>query len=404
MKPAVWLALVIFLMLPLTLVLSKGTSESMAGDIQMRLQKYGPGSTAPERQQTLLEIDDLFMNDSLEPVKILLDKHLSTALWEISSSPVPRPTLWYFWNMGYILKTKSHVIGFDLPEVLLSPLSDEQKKILGQSLDMLFVSHVDTPHIDRDLVSYMRKDAYVVCPDEVVSFFDPIVDRKCKVIGMKIDQDDWVGPAHITAYFGDDRRGTPMRCYLVKVDGVALLHTADQHYVADWMKNMTKHVDFLMMGPLEKDTWNVEAINLIMPTYMVPGGIYDMSHSKDTWDGFPYAFGLKERAKADVVPMFFGEKLQMGAKTEKPGPGIVIVTIGLALAAGTGGALLWRRQQGLQGDRSARKKVRPREPECERRYVKNICLKCRYYVIRGGRPYCSKYNFELTPDAQREAQ
>jgi len=360
--------------------------------LRQRLEKFPPLSGNPERQAVLTQIDSLFTNDSLSPLKLLLADFISEDVWEISSSPTPTPRLWYIWNMGYVFKTGKHVIGFDLPEVLLSPLSDEQKKILGQSLDILFISHVDTPHVDRDLISYMRGDSYVVCPSEVVSFFDPIVDRKCSVVGIDINETKTIGSARIRGYFGDDRRGTPMRCFLVTIDGFTLLHTGDQHYAASWMKELSRKVDVLMMGPMEREEWNVEALQAISPRFFVPGGIYDMSHPKDTWEGYPYAFRLRSRAGPSVVPLFFGESLQIRKKG---------TNLGLPAAAGTiavlaiASILIVRARPTSPRRRKASDNV---AAKCERRYVEEICLKCKFYAIRGGRPFCARYNFHLDSD------
>ncbi len=372
-------------------------NESTTRAIEMHLKKFGPASAdSLERRNALLEIDELFMNDSLDTLKVLLNEFMSTALWEVSSSSETRPSIWYFWNMGFILRTRNHIIGFDLPEVLLDPLNEEQKRILAESLDIFFVSHVDIPHVDRDIVSMMRPDSYVVCPEEVVDFFDKnrLLDRECTVVTMKINETCTVDSVSVKAYFGDDRRGSPMRCYLVTSDGVRVLHTADQHYVSDWMREMAgKHIDVLMIDPLEQYSWVVEAINVIKPAYALPGTMYDMSHPKNTWDGYPYAYRLRDEAEPEVIPMFFGEKFQIRTTSGASLPVDIIMAIVVLAAVGVIGVVVLSKRKGPREGKERR--TESRGPACEKRYVEKLCLTCKYYVIKGGHPYCTKYNIKL---------
>jgi len=120
---------------------SSATNESIARQLMTELGRFGPSHPDfAERRGTLLEIDDLFLNDSLGPLRILVKDIVSTALSEISGSQSSGTRVWYFWNMGYIVRTKGQVLGFDIAELQLSPLNGDQKKLLAESLDVLFVS------------------------------------------------------------------------------------------------------------------------------------------------------------------------------------------------------------------------------------------------------------------------
>ncbi len=126
--------------LPLLLATSvlPASNETIAMDLESRLKRFGPASAdSVERRQVLLEIDGMFLNDSHAPLKMVAKGMISTALSEITGSTTT-PSIWYIWNMGYVLKTSSSVVGFDLSEVLLSPLNEEQKRMLGETLDILF--------------------------------------------------------------------------------------------------------------------------------------------------------------------------------------------------------------------------------------------------------------------------
>lgn len=362
-------------------------------DLIDRLGRNGPSDPdSPGRMEVLMNIDSLFMNDSYETLRVVLNRMLSDALWEISGSASTRPAVWYVWNMGYVARAGGYILGFDLGEVELDPLTEDQKKILAESLDILFISHVDGPHVDKDLVSLMREDAYVVCPEQVVDTFDPILDRKAQVIGMEVNETKTIGSVKVEAFPGDDRRGTPMRCFMVSVGGLRILQTGDQHYVAEWMRGLPR-IDALLMGPLEEDDWVVEAVDVIGARAMVPGGIYDMSHPKDTWDGYPWAYMIADRSRSSVVPLFFGEQLSL-TKAGGALPPYQVLAIGAVLACGVvlAGVYYLKRDGGKKDKREVMRRPAPR---CEKRYVKKLCLTCKHYAIRGGQPYCSKYNFKL---------
>jgi len=285
------------------------------------------------------------------------------------------------------------VLGFDIAELQLSPLNGDQKKLLAESLDVLFVSHVDNPHIDRDIVSLMRADSFVVCPAEDVSFFDTVLDRKCTILGMKAGEKRQVGSTTVEAYPGD-HGGPNMRCFLVSIGGVKLLQTGDQRTVADWMKEVAgKLLDVLMVNPLWEYNWTLQAVKTMNPTYVLPGTMYDMSHPKETWDGYPYAYQIRKDVGPTVFPMFFGEKLPIQASSPGSMP---LALFGLVVASGLvggSGAVLWTKRRRPRGE-----SPNPRQPAqltCERRYVPELCVTCRHYALKGGTIHCSRYNIRL---------
>jgi len=379
---------------------SSATNESIARQLMTQLGRYGPSDPdSAERQKALLEINSLFLNDSLGPLRILVKDMVSTALSEATGSQPSGTKAWYFWNMGYIIKAKGQVLGFDIAELQLSPLNWEQKKLLAENLNILFVSHVDNPHIDRDIVSLMRADSFVVCPAEDVSFFDTVLDRKCTILGIKAGDERQVGSATVHAYPGDhaypqEQGGSNMRCFLVSIGGIKLLQTGDQRTVADWMKEVAgKSLDVLMINPLWQYNWTVEAIKTMKPPCVLPGTMYDMSHAKDTWDGYPYAYRIREDVGPEVFPMFFGEELSIQASS--PGS-IPLALVGLVVASGLvggSGAVLWTRRR--RPNAGSPKPKRPAQLDCKKRYVPEVCVTCKHYTLKGGRIHCSKHNIRL---------
>jgi hypothetical protein len=373
------------------------TNETQARNVLNQLKRFRPGSEDAQRQAALLDIDALFMNDSLASLAPIVKDLISTALSEISASGSSGTSVWYFWNMGYVAKVGGQVIGFDIAELELAPLNEDQKEILAKSLDILLISHVDTPHVDRDLVSLMREDAIVVCPAEEVEYFDYITDRKSKVIGMEAGTSRQVGSVQVEALYGDHGEGgAHMRSYLVSVGGVRLLQTGDQRTVADWMKDVgRKGVDVLMINPLWEFPWTVEAIQTIDPVLALPGTMYDMSHPKDTWRGYPYAYQLREEVGPAVVPVFFGEKLSIAAAGGGGTfPTALVVTAAILVSLPVAFVAMRRGR--------AKRPMRPRAahvpPECERRYVEKLCLACKDFVIKGGHPYCTRHKLKLRSD------
>ncbi len=365
------------------------SNQIPARDLQAELARYDPSQPdSPQRQAALLQIDQLFLNDTLEPLRTMVREMLATALSDIAGSTFSAPTIWYLWNMGYVLKTRGEVIGFDIGEVQLVPFRNEQKKVLAESLDLLFISHMDVPHVDRDLVAMMKEDSYVICPNESVEFFDYIADRKCTIIGMKEGERRTIGSVIVQAFKGDDKRGTPMRCFLVFAGGIRVLQTGDNHVFADWMsRGSVRNLDVLMVG-LENDPWIEAAIDALRPGIVMAGGLYDMSHPKDTWIGFPHVLRIRSEGTAEMLPMFFGERFQVRRSGRLSFP--VYLLIVPLLVAGMGIALVLRRPKP-----KAKKAARKNGGACEKRYVERLCLTCRDYVLKGGRAYCSRHDFYL---------
>jgi L-ascorbate metabolism protein UlaG (beta-lactamase superfamily) len=384
-KPVLGALLLLLLLLPSI----AGSNETIARDLQAQLARYGPPQPdSPQRQEALLEIDQLFLNDTLEPLRIMVRDMLATAISEITGSTYSAPTIWYLWNMGFVLKTREAVIGFDIGQVELAPLADQQKKVLAESLDVLFTSHMDGPHIDKDLVAMMREDAYAVCPTGSEEGLEYIADRKCTIIAMEVDEKRTIGSVTVEALKGDDGRGTPMRCFLVSTGGVKVLQTGDNHVFADWMKaGSTRNVDVLMVG-IERNPWIGQAIEAMKPRTVIPGNLYDISHPKEVWIGFPYVLQLRSEGATEILPLFFGEATHGQASGGSSFPAYLLIVP--LLVVGIGAAVVLRRPRPRA--KEARRKTAQR---CEKRYVERLCLTCRDYTLKGGRPYCRRHNFYL---------
>ncbi len=391
------IALVLFLAVEAA---SAADSQAVSRDLSSQLQRYGPGNPESDQRKTaLLNLHGFFMNDTLEVPREITKGFISTALSEIAGSSTPTPSVWYIWNMGYVVKTRNYILGFDLPEVLLQPLNEEQIGLLAQSVDFFFVSHMDKPHRDLDIVSEMRSSSSVVCPQEVVESFDLVADRECEVIGMEAGGKLNLQGVQISAYPGDDGRGTPMRCFLVQCDDLQVLHLGDQHYVEDWMQGLAP--DVLMIGPLEEFSWVTQAIEAVKADYILPGGFYDMSHPKNTWDGYPYAYDLRNSTDLEVIPLFFGERFKPARPSgDAPFP-YLIGFLAVILVGGIGGLLIYHRYPGGQREEGKMKKEEMKKEEtasCQKRYVEKLCLTCKHYSLKGGRPFCRKYGFYLQED------
>ena len=65
--------------------------------------------------------------------------------------------IWKMYNMGFVVKSKNHSIGFDIVSDMGRALDSKQIAALAKKLDILFISHAHGDHISFELIKTMAK-------------------------------------------------------------------------------------------------------------------------------------------------------------------------------------------------------------------------------------------------------
>ncbi|MBS1370466.1 MAG: MBL fold metallo-hydrolase [Lentisphaeria bacterium] len=136
-------------------------------------------------------------------------------------------TVWKFYNMGFVVKSRNRTIGFDLWPGAVSgrEYTPEQLDVLTRKLDALFISHEHGDHVSRQLAEALLKAGKTVVAPEpakalpgvrspnLVAMYGPNAERR--LAGMRI-----------RALPGTQGK-TPCNVYIVTLDGMNVIHNGD---------------------------------------------------------------------------------------------------------------------------------------------------------------------------------
>ena len=229
-----------------------------------------PSYPAARIRQTALYLFDAAMHDKYvafrKPVQEIFHKRIEKAITDIENTQVDEGAkIWKLYNMGFVVKTKSLTMVFDLVRAVSSDckefeLSTEIIKRFAKQCDVLFVSHWHDDHQDR-VVAQIFLDAGkpVVAPEQVWKD-DPIFSKithlkreanlvqKLPIKGGKMNLDVVIYPGHQMAK-------TDVNVALVLTpEGINVAHLGDQINEGDfmidyeWIDNVDRnfHVDIMM--------------------------------------------------------------------------------------------------------------------------------------------------------------
>ena len=238
--------------------------------------------------------------------------------------------IWKVYNMGFIVRTKSVTLAFDLargassgsPDFALS--ADETDRIVKQC-DVLFISHRHEDHADKAVAEnflYNRKP--VIAPEQVwkdlpifkrITHLEWIAEKKQSV---KLSQNRSL---EVFIYPGHQLTSAINNVAMVKTpDGITIAHTGDQinegDFMMDWKwidKVAANHkVDILI-----PNAWTTDIVRMVKgfnPSLVVPGHEIELGHT--VWDRLPFwgddkylelNYADLKRSKYPVVVLVWGE-------------------------------------------------------------------------------------------------
>jgi L-ascorbate metabolism protein UlaG (beta-lactamase superfamily) len=276
-----------------------------------------------------------------KPVKSFFHTRIDKIIQDLEKIKVEKgAVIWKVYNMGFIVRTKSVTIAFDLVSGASSgsdgfQMKSEKLDRMVRQCDVLFISHKHHDHAEKDVAEkFISLGLPVVAPEEVwqdekifkqITHLDRIPDKiqKLKLSGDKV--------LDVIIYPGHQMRSADVNVALVTTpEGITVAHLGDQTNEGDfmsdflWIDNVAKNhnVDIMMPTALTNDILRI--VKGFNPRLVIPGHELELGHS--IWDRHPFwgdddYLGLNyselKKSKYPVVAMIWGESYHYYPKTDK---------------------------------------------------------------------------------------
>ena len=236
------------------------------------------------------------------PVQQFFRSRVDQVIKELENTKVENGVrIWKVYNMGFIARTKTVTIAFDLVTGITGgsadfAMSPDQVNRLSAQCDALLISHRHPDHADKSIAeSFLLKGLPVVAPEQVWKD-DPIQQRVThleriagKVQTLKLRN----GKLNLIVYPGHQMKSIDNNVYLVTTsEGITMAHLGDQinenDFMIDyeWIDQVAKNhrVDVLM-----PNAWTMDIFRIVKgfnPALVMPGHEIEMGHT--VWDRLPY--------------------------------------------------------------------------------------------------------------------
>lgn len=310
--------------------------EAFLEYVTSTLKSYPPSIPVAKERKGALYLLDAVLHDKYaeyrEPVISFYHNRIEAVLNEIKSADVKEGAkIWKLYNMGFIIKTKSVTIAFDLVKA-----NDENsegfklpKKIMSQIVsecDALFISHWHNDHMDKDVAwTFINQNKPVVAAEQLWQgdiIFNKITHLKREAhtkqkLGLKNNSlfiDVVVYPGH---QMSKNMNNVPL---VYTPEGISVSHMGDQinegNFMIDydWIDNVSKHHKVDILFP---PNWTNELFRIVKgfnPKLVIPGHENELGHTVDDrvpfWGDHEYLDLTNEElynSDYPVVQMTWGE-------------------------------------------------------------------------------------------------
>lgn len=303
--------------------------------VQSILHKYPPVlKEGKERSYAKLLMDAVFHEKYAafrKPAQDFFHSQNSRLVQELENTKIKEEArIWKVYDMGFIVRTKTVTIGFDLVSGITSgsvefALPTELLDRMVSQCDLLFISHRHADHAEKIVAErFIKAGKPVISPEQVWrgdSIAKPIIhlDR----IAEKRHQIKLSGnrTLSVIVYPGHQMQSTDNNVVLVTTpDGITMAHTGDEINEGDfmpdfeWIDQVAKNhqVDILM-----PNAWTMDICRIVKgfdPALVLPGHELELGHT--VWDRLPYwgddaylELNYKElkNSKYPVVALIWGE-------------------------------------------------------------------------------------------------
>jgi L-ascorbate metabolism protein UlaG (beta-lactamase superfamily) len=270
------------------------------------LARYPP--TIPEnkeRAMAKLLMDAVFHDPYAvyrKPTQIFFRERVDEIIKELETTRIDKGVrIWKVYNIGFIARTKSVTMAFDLVTGITGGSSDfamsaDQVDRLVKQCDVLFISHRHPDHADKIIAeSFLQMGLPVVAPDQAwqndsihsrITHLERIAEKK-QHLQLKNNSLDLI------VYPGHQMKAIDNNVYLVTTsEGIVLAHIGYQinedDFMIDfnWIDQVAKNhkVDVLMPNAWTTDIFRI--VRGFNPKLVMPGHEIEMGHV--VWDRLPY--------------------------------------------------------------------------------------------------------------------
>jgi L-ascorbate metabolism protein UlaG (beta-lactamase superfamily) len=257
-------------------------------EIRENLLMHRPQTGDPEiRKNSICSIDELVLgsyNQQHEQIYEFYRLMLEKAMMEIKTEKVEAgASVWQIYNHGFIVKTPSVLLGFDLYDYYGSA----NLKELAYSLDVLFITHNHTDHLSPEL-----EQAMVNLDKPVIRYVNPAMSH----VSTSINVGDSINELYllVTQHTGLHTGIAIQMFEVVTPEGIRIFHTGDNQ--TSETLPVIEDVDILLLNAwVNESGWtsSIEgsrnAINKIKPVVTLPGHILELGHVMAGTYSVPYS-------------------------------------------------------------------------------------------------------------------
>lgn len=278
--------------------------------IREGLDRDPPGTGDPTRRADIFRTLDQHL---LEPacrrsidIQVFFARRMDRLAAELEAPVVEGVRVWMAYNHGFVVKTKSRVLAFDLTHGCESCWEHRLPESILDAIDVLFVSHRHGDHRDHDVIeALLERGRPVVVPSEMAHIGD---------VGMPGGGRADVEGLAITAHEG--LHSVPVRIFeVVTPEGFRIVHTGDNETSAT-LPAVTD-VDLLLLngwvnesGTATPEVGIRRSVERIRPRVTLLGHAMEMDHEH------PQTYAAFLRAMAGPHPtqllvLAWGESLNI---------------------------------------------------------------------------------------------
>lgn len=248
--------------------------------IQTTLRSFPPCSGNNEmRKEAILELDAYLKDDSLNWKPDMVDLYRNMIDFvdlEITEHVASGARIWSMYNHGFIIKTPSTVIAFDLVHGY-APWRYQIPDSILEQIDVLFISHGHEDHRDMGIMrKIMAFGGKVVVPMEGSQVNE-------NMIPLAADGEVTVDGLQVKAYDGL-HADLPVRMFFVTTpEGLTIMHTGDNQTSETLPDRLT--VDILLLNAWVNESGSASAIvgtqnsiKKLSPKLTILGHIQELGH------------------------------------------------------------------------------------------------------------------------------
>jgi L-ascorbate metabolism protein UlaG (beta-lactamase superfamily) len=267
--------------------------------VEETLHRFPPGVSEPIVRHMAIHMLDAVFHDVNAPhrpaVQEFHHRRAALALEEMQRTGVDEGAMiWKLYNMGFVVRTSTVTIGFDLTSGYTSrsddfALTDDIMKAIVEQCDVLFISHFHRDHAEESVArAFLDLNKPVIAPAQIWAGL-PIHDEithlgrsahKPHLLPVKSGEHE----LQVIVYPG--HQGSQIQnnvTLVITPEGLSFCHTGDQSFSDDfeWIDQVSEHfkVDVLM-----PNCWTTDpprASRGYDPRLIIPGHENELGHSID---------------------------------------------------------------------------------------------------------------------------